>query len=156
MTARKQATTKRFTVDFEHLDETLDAINEVMQQVAGHHKLRKTEIERWRWDQPSISLTWPCDDFIQRKILASLDIGSGVPADLYRLNVTVDAWKDDTLVVDDGIRVPVRYWNHERIQEKAFTTAGDFPVNYVEKAIQQAYQTVSSWKIDDLERRVAL
>jgi len=126
-------------IDYEEIDNILNKVEEVLLSLTSEYKLKQASIERWRWDEPVITLTWTDSDHISRNINA-LIIPEGPLS--YRLLVEGNAWQD-TDAAEGKIRV--RHWQHTEIDTAWLPQPLD--------AIDEAYSKVSKWNIDDLKRK---
>jgi hypothetical protein len=130
-------------MNHEKVDKVLDIADKVFRTLKGEkERLARADVERWRWDEPCITLIWTErveDQYVGKNIHMLVVEG--------RAEIEVNAWLDK----DNGERGEkrVRSWRHEYVdavsilglpQEKAV----------IEKTIREGYAKVSSWAIEDL------
>ena len=112
---------------------------EVILSLTSEYKLKQASIERWRWDEPIITLTWADSDHISRNINVLIILEEPPP---YRLLVEGNAWQDTDRA--EG-KIRVRHWQHTEIDSVWLPQTLE--------AIDEAYFKVSKWSIDDLTRK---
>lgn len=136
-------------LDFRELDALLRSVDPLLRALAANHRLTPGDIERWRWDEPTIVLTWedPVHQGIGKNIAVS--IADGEPTGVLR--VEVNAWLDRTERNGTGM---VRRWEHAEIDAlRATLSTDDQPWNEALVAtLQCAYQRVAAWSADSLHR----
>lgn len=126
-------------IDYEEIDNILNKVEEVLLSLTSEYKLKQVSIERWRWDEPVITLTWTDSGHISRNINALIILEGPSPC---RLLVEGNAWQD-TDEAEGKIRV--RHWQHTEIDSVWLPQTLE--------AIDEAYSKVSKWSTDDLTRR---
>jgi hypothetical protein len=126
--------------DFLAFDRVLDLIREAFLSMHGSF----ANEERWRWDTPVITFTWGNGYQISRN-LNGLVLGGARPTGV---EIESNAWRD----VPEGRRL-VRYW---RNFPAGRTDSGSISSEAVEHLVQKAYSEVSSWSVEDLEKREVL
>jgi len=95
------------------------------------------QIERWRWDIPSVSLCWTLEDHVARSILAF--VKSAEPL----LEVEINACKDE-----GGFRL----WRHQVVNAIAVKSVD----KEFEPLADRAFKTVSEWRSESLEAKAPL
>ena len=126
-------------MDFAKLDKFLDDVQPLLLRLASEHALKQPAVERWRWDEPAVSLTWLGPENISRNMRAVID-GETLAAE-------VNAWQDED---EEGGRQRVRYWKYEHFGLMAVPVDRD----QLWSRLEEAYRAVSSWKRNDLKRVV--
>lgn len=129
-------------VNYDELDGVLNKIEPMILRLAGAYELKQASTERWRWDEPVITLTWAASDDISRNIHALITDDDG-------LLVEVNAWRDED--GEEG-RVRVRSWQHEEIGR---IIAPWLPAQ-VQSTLESAYSKVSGWGTKNLTKRTLL
>jgi hypothetical protein len=135
---------------YDVLAEILDIVQNALVELLTSKNLRRPSIERWRWDQPVVTLSWVAPDYIDRNINAMVLHDTTNPSVLH---IEANAWKDDSVGIPYR---SVRLWKH--------LDAGDVPVSLHSKPItldsrrlreliNVAYNTVVELGIHDLEER---
>lgn len=133
-------------VNYEELDGILDTVEEVFLALTVELGLKQTSIERWRWDEPVITLTWVGSDDISRNIHALIIPEGSFP---YKLLVEGNAWQDKDEV--EG-RIRVRKWQHVEIDREVSPDRSE-----LRRAIDKAYSKVSEWRsTEDLKGKAYL
>jgi len=135
-------------VNYEELDGILDTIEELFSSLAERyeHRLAQVSIERWRWDEPVITLTWVGSDDIRRNIHALIVHEGSYP---YELLLEANAWEDRDL--EEG-KITVRNWRHDKVGRVQIP----FQRSELQKTVNEAYSTVSSWSGQDLKEQTHL
>ncbi len=125
--------------DYEKLNEILDEVQTNFALLLVQQRLRRASIERWRWDQPAITLSWIGGDDVNRNMNALIVEHGPLPTGL---SIEVNAWKDK--VLDTGRMM--RLWNHRA------TGRLSLPVqpNQLVELVQLAYNMVAQWSLSDL------
>lgn len=142
-----------YEVNFEQVDRILDVIEAAMSSVAAKHQLRETSIQRWRWDQPEILMSWtPMRErpWVGKNLRALI-----TPSGPETLNCAFEsnAWFDD--------REPsgsfTRYWDHfpaEVLRHISLESAQWRDENTFLKALESAYEKVSDTKTVRLDHAI--
>jgi hypothetical protein len=134
---------------YEELDRLLDVAEPVLHAVAAEHGLNQARVDRWRWDQPEVVLSWVDGDRqnVAKSIRFSVDEGDG----FFLCSVEVNAWRDGP----DKAGRPVRRWRHEAIgawrvggAEEASADRGR-----ASETLGKAYDTVAEWDARSLTKR---
>lgn len=117
--------------NYEEIDKILSAVEEVFLSLAAKHKLKQVNIERWRWDEPVITLAWVGDDSISRNIHALIRPEGSY---FYKLLVEINAWQDEDR---EGGKMRVRHWQRKEV--------GQFPPQKanIEQAVNEGYMEAS-------------
>lgn len=111
-------------------DQALDHIQPVLDMLAGTHRLKHVHIERWRRDQPAITLTWQGADTIWRHITTLVHElpTAGRPV---QGHIEVNAWRDGRRGAGWS-----RDWWHERVHNGRLEP---------ESLWEEAYNKVAAW-----------
>lgn len=133
-------------MNYEELDRILDTVEEVLLSLANEYKLKQASIERWRWDEPVITLTWVGSDHISRNIHALITQEGFSP---YKLLVEGNVWQDKDEA--EG-KIRVRHWQQAEVDSVQVPL--DMP--QLRRAIGEAHSKVSKWSTGDLERKAHL
>src|SRR6266511_5894703 len=94
---------------YEELDRLLDIAEPALHTIAAEHGLHQARVDRWRWDQPEVVLSWVDRDRqdIGKSIRFYIDEEDG----FFLCSVECNAWRDRP----DKAGRPVRRWRHEAI-----------------------------------------
>lgn len=96
------------------IDALFDGIEQIYQNdVIDERALIEPTIERWRWDEPAIGISWIdlAHDSISKNLLCRA-LGDHAP---FHFTVEINAWLDSD-VAPVGIG-RVRHWRHEVVAE---------------------------------------
>lgn len=126
-------------MDYEALNSLFDTLQAVFDTIHNKYHLQHKYIDRWRWGQPQISLTWQGQDAIWRNIYAVVLPGEGRSLSG---RIEVNAWQDTQ--EEKGW---VRHWQHLLLQEQG-------PLE--PPRLWEAYDIVVQWTLSKLTRRHAL
>lgn len=124
------------------LDKILDDVEEAFLSLIIERKIRRATIERWRWDEPVITLSWVGADDISRNAHALVEGNS--PA--YSLKIEVNAWRDKDRQEGDE---RVRHWQHKEID---LVSVSDDMI-LLRQALGKGYSIVANWTEQDLQRQ---
>lgn len=124
---------------FVELEKILSRVEEVFLDFAAQSRLRGVRIERWRWDEPDITLTWVDPDNISRSIHAVIE--QGPPS---TLELEVNAWQDEE--GEEG-KIRIRHWKHSNIARLKIP----YELEYLSDAVKQGFGQVGSWTKSSLE-----
>jgi hypothetical protein len=131
---------------FEEIDQVLSLVESILHTVAAEHGLRQARIDRWRWDQPEIVLSWITQD--TQNIAKSIRFDVNDEKDFYHWSVEVNAWKDER---QEGKHL--RRWRHEQIAVGpplfGLDDMRDDRMLLIEK-VKEAYRTVAGWNLEEL------
>lgn len=130
-------------VNYSELDAILGAVEPLLLSCAGEFKLQRTSIERWRWDEPQITLTWSARDGtdINRSVQVSIDEKT------LATSVEITGWRDEDR--DEGI-TRVRSWKH--VVTTSHLDPGDIAAKLPSK-LKHAFTKVASWTPKDLSQQ---
>lgn len=116
----------------------------ILGEVETHLKILATKkaipgatLERWRWDEPDITLAWHLGD-LGRNIHV-LVVGESDSS----LLVEVNAWWDEDL--EDG-KVRVRHWDNRKVADGVLSHEVKYDL------FEEAYNIVSAWEKYKLPR----
>lgn len=132
-------------VDYAGLDAILDTLEELLSPFTNN--LNRASIERWRWDEPVMTLTWVGSDQVARNIHA-LIVEKAPYSEGRTVEVEVNAWRDEDS--EDG-QARVRKWRH---QNMGAVSTDDVPK--LRSTLTQALDVVSRWNLEDLQNGVHL
>ena len=131
-------------INVDELDKILDIIEPHLLSIAGKHKLTGTSIERWRWDEPGIMLSWIDTE---RNVGKNIHLWIKREAPPYELVTEINAWRDEDI---DGGERRVRKWAHYEIARESVSSPEEVQ-DQVPLWISKAYESVSSWDEKDLK-----
>lgn len=133
-------------MDYEKLDTILSKVEEIVSQFARERQLEEATIERWRWDEPVVTLRWVGRDTLGRAIHARI-VNPDAPLELL---VELNAWQDEDR--EEGT-VRMRKYHHD---DKVGHVPIDLVAEQLAGKLDKAYSTLESCKVDDLkqERRI--
>jgi hypothetical protein len=123
------------------MDAKLAKVEEMLAELALRHGLLTSATRtRWRWDEPSVLMTWT--DRVSA-IGRNLQVTAAGDS---RFAVEVNAWKD----FDD--QQPRRRWKHVALH-------GEYSLRNLPAKLSEAFEDVMGWKAADLAntspRRIA-
>ncbi len=127
---------------FETIDPILDLSERSMLAIGAEHHLRDINIERWRWDQPEILMSWlpfRRETHIGKNIRVLVKVEQ---ANAFRVYFESNAWYDERR----GPGMLIRYWAH--------FPAGDIPVDGAQEAAQDEQRWINKY-IQDAYGHVA-
>jgi hypothetical protein len=122
----------------------LDELDEHLNRIAKEKRLET--VERWRWDEPAIRLSWFADDAIGRNVQVLVN---RLDAGVFEVVTEVNAWKDS----DVQAARRVRHWQHEQIPDAPHVKVCDQQLHVQESLpslLQHAFSLVASWNLEDL------
>lgn len=125
------------------IEELLNVIEPILLQRAGASGLGGTRVERWRWDEPDVTLTWTDHAGVGKSVHAVIDTEKST------VRLEVNAWRDKDF--EDG-KVRVRNWRHQTIG----VANVPLDVNALGRLIDDAYDIARRWGADDLKESVTL
>lgn len=133
----------------EEINKILDEVQGVFHTLLSEKpdELKQPAIERWRWDEPGITLTWIGPDHIGRNIHASV----AAPNDYRpRLEIQVNAWKDE----DQGPEgmTSGRRWRHDPVDIIDIP----FEMGPLRKVVKEGYSKVAAWNVKFLNKQAVL
>ncbi len=131
-------------IDFERLSKVLDISEGAFVSLMEKYNL-PAYIERWRWDEPVITLTWLdfSDDYIYKNMHALIIIEGNEMI----MEIEVNAWRDT-----DEEKKRVRYWKHEKVgQETLDESKPEKVLEPIKKLVFKGYSRVSKWSKEDLK-----
>lgn len=140
-------------VEFSRIDGILDELQPYLVMGVQNHNLRNFTFERWRWDEPRLTVTWAGDDHITRNLGVSLRFDGGNER-MGEILVEVNAWRDTD---EMGGSVRIRKWRTARIGElkireiRPRTPVLIFDEQLLIHSLYIGFRTVSSWQFRDLE-----
>ena len=127
-------------MNYGELNPVLDGLEPLLLRLAGEKRLMGATAERWRWDEPTITLTW-----VDRGTGIGKNIGLSIVDDPpSTVTIEVNAWLDKDR--NEGA-TRVRQWQNQIV--------GTVPVRdleAVETEVQRAYEIVFGWREDNLRR----
>lgn len=132
------------TNNYEEIDKILSVVEEVFWSLAGKHKLKQVNIERWRWDEPVITLAWVGDDSISRNIHALIRTEASY---FGKLLVEVNAWQDEDR---EGGKMRVRHWKRKEVGQ--FSPEKD----NIEQAVNAGYMEASRLSKTEMKETLLL
>lgn len=116
--------------DGQKLNEALNIVEGFLLRLKADNQLLGTSIERWRWNEPSITLAWS-KEIVEHNIHAHI-----VDKEFMGLQIEVNSWLDEDR--EEG-KVRVRHWKHQVISER-------IGLNEMEYGLfQKAFKIVSMW-----------
>lgn len=124
-------------MSFEELDKILDNVEAAYTSLVTRKNM-SASIERWRWDQPIITLSWTSADFISRNIHAYV-------REDRELLTEVNAWYDEDLSHNGR----VRHWKHKTTDSLPISADSE----QIDQAITSAFDQMSRWGKKDLSDR---
>jgi len=136
-------------VNYEELDRILDTVEEVFSSLAnqyGYYELKHWSTERWRWDEPVITLTSVGRDDVNRNIHALTIQEGSYP---YELLVEINAWQDEDEAEGE---IRMRKWQHAKVGRVQIP----LDTEQLEGMIRKAYDNVSRWREGKLARKTRL
>jgi hypothetical protein len=134
---------------YEELDRILDVAEPALHALAAVHGLHEARIDRWRWDQPEVVLSWLDRD--RQDVAKSIRFYIDEEDDLVRCSVEVNAWRDGP----DKAGRPVRKWRHEAIGAWRVRGAEEASADRgrVSETLAKAFDTVAEWDARSLTKR---
>lgn len=150
MAVRVMSSTARVEASrYEALDRLLDVAESALHAVAAEHGLREARLDRWRWDQPEVVLSWVDRD--RQNIGKSIRLYVDEEDGFFLCTVEINAWRDEL----DKAGRPVRRWRHERIGSWQVRGAGEASADggRVSETTGKAYDTVAEWDGRSLTKR---
>lgn len=132
-------------LNYKEANAILDAIEQSFRVLGQEQSVPASAFERWRWDEPGITLTWSenkSGEFLGKNIHA-LIVGN-------RVEVEINAWCDKDVGHTGEIRQ--RHWSH------SYVDALEIPLKESElyKIILRAHSKVASWGFPDLFDKTTL
>lgn len=135
--------------DFEALDEILDLVELIYGGLIHSDRILKSQIERWRWDVPSITLTWLANDWIFRNINSYVSGELGQKS--AHLFIEGNAWVDQDV---EEPKLRVRRWHHEELPPIKVEHAEHQQM--IEETVFEAYRLVMDRGYQGLENQEVL
>ena len=137
---------------FETIDGILDLVHRALTSLMDEYKLTGATVERWRWDQPVITLSWMGQDQTRLNIHGVVVDANGEPLGVdaaatssSMLRIEANAWRDQD--IEDGKR-RVRNWIHKDL--------GVVGTDKVASRVSEAYSEASGWGVDDLKETATI
>ncbi|HLD01424.1 MAG TPA: hypothetical protein VJC10_00975 [Patescibacteria group bacterium] len=124
-------------------DQRLNDIEIAMMRMVGERSLGGSDVERWRWDVPEITMKLRTTDGIERSIQASIVVDEETGRE--SVAVGVSAWRDDE-------RTFTRVWNSANVANLRMNARE----KTIQRAIERAYDRVLGWTRDDLTKQTSL
>ena len=124
-------------------DQRLNDIEIAMMRMVGERSLGGSDVERWRWDVPEITMKLRTTDGIERSIQASIVVDEETSRE--SVAVGVSAWRDDE-------RTFTRVWNSANVANLRMNARE----KTIQRAIERAYDRVLGWTRDDLTKQTSL
>lgn len=126
---------------YEELGRLLDVAEPALHAIAAEHGLREARLDRWRWDQPEVVLSWVDRD--RQNIAKSIRFYVDEEDGRFRCSVEVNAWRDGP----DKAGLPVRRWRHELIGSWRVPGAEEASADRgrVSGTMGKAHDTVAAW-----------
>jgi hypothetical protein len=119
-------------LDLQH-EQILDRLEFEGRSAAKLAAIRLHAVERWRWDEPSVSFHWANAGGMWRGVTMRVDILEN------SLDIEGNAWLDHDLAGT----LRRRRWHHESLAHA--TATGPIP------SLAEAFRVVQSWRHDKLE-----
>lgn len=126
--------------NYDELDGILNNVEQFIPPLVTQYELTQVSIERWRWDEPVITLSWVGGDDISRNIHALVTEGS---SSTYELAVEINAWQDEDR--EEG-KVRVRNWYHEEVERCSVPPNG----HELQEILNTACMKVIGWTRETL------
>lgn len=129
------------SAQYEKLDRALDQVEELLMDLAYKMLLAfGAATDRWRWDEPGITLTWEAEGVGRNIHIVIVDETE------MKLKIEINAWQDQD--IQEGNK-RVRHWQNAVISE------GVEP-EYLRDYVHKAYEAVSGWNKEALKRKAVL
>lgn len=128
--------------EFAAIDAILDAAETALLRVAAGHELREIKVERWRWDQPEIVMSWISPgmtaDFGRNIRVYVRDAG----ASLYQCSVESNVWLDELLSGNALVRHWENHFDHtlELSQPQQMT---ELEMRWLNERVERAFERFS-------------
>jgi hypothetical protein len=118
------------------VDAIFDRIEPLLLSLASEHELAGESVERWRWDEPSITLKWQ-DGLLGKSLVF---ITEDEPNNSF---IEVNAW--------NGLLGSARRWRHStwKIPDGVLTTS-DVHESVIRSLLEKGFAVVNSWQEQDL------
>lgn len=133
-------------MDWDRVDSVLDRVEPVLLSLAGRFHISQPGIERWRWDEPVITMRWRGADDLRR------NIGVHVVSEDEVVTIEVNAWRDEDR--DEG-KARLRRWEHRPIRNLKITRDKSFDKD-LDSALSEAYEIVTGLKVANLKRETPI
>ena len=128
--------------EFPAINAILDAAEPALLRVAAKHELREIKVERWRWDQPEIVLSWVSwgtTADLSRNIRVYV---RAIGPSLYQCSVESNVWLDEPQVGNALVRHWEHYVDHTlEISEPQRMT--ELETRWLNERVERAYERFS-------------
>lgn len=135
--------------DAEQIDQAFDSVEEILEEALGEYEIEDARVDRWRWDEPTIVLSWEGEDSICRNIGVYFDKNNE------EFEVEENAWVDSDMrdfdeissdePVEEGV---VRFWYRNEV--------GQAPLDSIDELIYPACIDLMYKTWEDLDRRTRI
>lgn len=128
--------------EYDAINVILDAAETALLRAASEHQPREVNIERWRWDQPEIVMSWDSRGMtpdLGRNIRVYVRNADPPP---YRCSVEANAWLDEPLAGNALVRHWENYVDHTLEISKPQRVT-ELEARWLKERVERAYERFS-------------
>ena len=140
--------------DYAMLDSILSIAEGPIRSVIREHQLTRASVERWRWDEPEITLTWldTTQGYISKNVrfmIEPIEAGKFYYGPPYVFATEANAWLDEDSETGES---RTRRWQHEKVVEVKEVRNLEHASGEISEAIWRTYEVAARWDEGDLTR----